>query len=93
MWEACSHVAYQALSAPYRVLQLGDGVIGAGLGVGVVLLGLLGRLVGQDFGELGHLDCLQVCKADNSNLFQGIFKQVLKTFDATLNTLLAITRL
>ena len=47
------------------VLQLWDGVIvGAGLGVGVVLLGgLLGRLVGQHFGELGHFeDCEMAVK-------------------------------
>ena len=60
-------ISYLGLAAASGVLQLGDGVIGAGLGVRIVLFGgILGRLVGQDFGELGHLDCL-VCKGSNFN--------------------------
>ena len=51
-------IFYLGLAAASGVLQLGDGVIGAGLRVRIVLLGgILGRLVGKDFGELGHLDC------------------------------------
>ena len=62
-----NQISYLGLAAASGILQLGDGVIGAGLGVRIVLLGgILGRLVGQDFGELGHLDCL-VCKGSNFN--------------------------
>ena len=62
-----NQISYLGLAAASGILQLGDGVIGAGLGVRIVLLGgILGRFVGQDFGELGHLDCL-VCKGSNFN--------------------------